>query len=106
MKTVLHKPRRAADTLNIVPIHSCILIATRNRKEELRVALASAFAQTAQSEVVVIDDGSSDGTPDMVRAEFRQAVLLRRDESRGLIVRRNEGARLTKGDVIFSIDDD
>jgi len=83
-----------------------VVITTRNRKEELHVALRSAFAQTVQPEVLVIDDGSTDGTADMMRAEFPEAVLHRCEESRGLIVRRNEGARLTKGEVIFSIDDD
>jgi glycosyltransferase involved in cell wall biosynthesis len=82
------------------------LITTRNRKEELRAALLSAFEQTGHPEVLVIDDGSTDGTADMVRAEFPEAVLHRCEESRGLIVRRNEGARLAKGEVIFSIDDD
>jgi len=32
--------------------------------------------------------------------------LIRHEESRGLIVRRNEGARVARGDVIFSMDDD
>jgi glycosyltransferase involved in cell wall biosynthesis len=83
-----------------------LIITTRNRREELRIALGSACEQTVPLEVIVMDDGSTDGTADMVRAEFPQAVLHRRDESRGLILRRNEGARLAKGEVIFSIDDD
>jgi GT2 family glycosyltransferase len=32
--------------------------------------------------------------------------LIRHEESRGLIVRRNEGAQLAKANIIFSIDDD
>jgi glycosyltransferase involved in cell wall biosynthesis len=32
--------------------------------------------------------------------------LIRHEESRGLIVRRNEGARVARGNVIFSLDDD
>lgn len=85
---------------------STILITTRNRKEELRSALRSAVTQTALPEVLVIDDGSTDGTAEMIRTEFPSVRLERREESRGLIVRRNEGARLARSPIIFSIDDD
>jgi glycosyltransferase involved in cell wall biosynthesis len=83
-----------------------VVITTRNRKEELHAALCSAFEQTTRPEVVVLDDGSTDGTAEMVRADFPNALVHHFNESKGLIVRRNEGARLATGEVIFSIDDD
>jgi glycosyltransferase involved in cell wall biosynthesis len=69
-------------------------------------AVASALAQTVPVEVIVIDDGSTDGTADLVQRTFPGVRLLRREESRGYIVRRNEGAELATGDVLFSLDDD
>ena len=39
-------------------------------------------------------------------AEFPAVKLHRFNESKGLIVRRNEGALLASGDIVFSIDDD
>lgn len=86
--------------------HTTIVITTKNRKEELRAALGSAFKQSAKPEVLVMDDGSTDGTAEMVRREFPEAILHHFNESKGLIVRRNEGARLATGEIIFSIDDD
>ena len=83
-----------------------IVIVTKNRKEELRSALSSAVTQSAQPEVLVLDDGSTDGTEKMVCSEFPQVVLHRFEESKGYIIRRNEGARLARGNIIFSIDDD
>ena len=83
-----------------------VVIATRNRRDELRTAIQSALAQTVPIEVLVIDDGSTDGTADMVRAEFYGVRVIRHEDSRGYIVRRNEGARLAAGPVVFSIDDD
>jgi glycosyltransferase involved in cell wall biosynthesis len=83
-----------------------IVIVTKNRKEELRRALRSAAAQSGQPEVLVMDDGSTDGTGEMVRFEFPQVALHHFEQSKGYIVRRNEGARLARGNIIFSIDDD
>jgi glycosyltransferase involved in cell wall biosynthesis len=83
-----------------------VVVTTKNRKDELRIALRSAVSQTAEPEILVLDDGSTDGTAEMVRAEFPNVKLHRFEKSKGLIVRRNEGARLATGDIIFSIDDD
>ncbi len=45
-----------------------ICIPTYNRKEYLRETLASVFAQTFRDyEVIVLDDGSTDGTADMIK---------------------------------------
>ena len=89
-----------------MPLTASIVITTKNRKEELRLALRSAVTQSGQPEIIVLDDGSTDGTAELVRVEFPQVTLHRFEESKGLVVRRNEGARLAAGDVIFSIDDD
>ena len=83
-----------------------IVIATKNRKEELRKAISSAIAQSAGPEVLVIDDGSTDGTADMVQTEFPMVRLERSAESVGYIVQRNRAAHLASGDVLFSLDDD
>lgn len=83
-----------------------VVISTRNRKGELRRALVSCFRQEPPIEVVVVDDGSTDGTSEMVRSEFPKAHLVRSGESFGYVVQRNRGAELAKGDVIFSLDDD
>lgn len=88
------------------PLTASVLIVTKNRKDELRVALDSVLRQTANPEVIVIDDGSTDGTSAMVAAEFPGVRLARDGQSVGYILRRNEGARLATGSVLFSLDDD
>jgi len=83
-----------------------IVIVTKNRLSDLRVALTSAMTQRGSVEIIVVDDGSSDGTAAMVRDEFPGATLMHHEQSRGYIVRRNEAATAARGDVVFSIDDD
>ena len=83
-----------------------VAITTRNRKDCLRTALQSAMAQTVQPEVLVIDDASTDGTAEMVRAEFPSVRLDQAPTALGYIVQRNRAARLASGEIIFSIDDD
>ncbi len=89
-----------------MPLEASILITTKNRREDLRRAVASCLLQEGAIEVLVIDDGSDDGTSDMVRAEFPSVRVVRHEQSMGYIHRRNEGAALALAPVLFSIDDD
>ena len=87
-------------------IKATVVITTKNRKEELRVAVRSALAQSARPQVLVIDDGSTDGTSELVKQEFPEVDLHRSEQSLGLIVQRTRAASLARGRIIFSIDDD
>lgn len=95
---------RSLETLGT--LKTTILITTKNRRDELRRALKSISEQTAPLEVIVIDDGSSDGTLDMVRKEFPAVRTIRSDVSLGLIMQRNLGIEAAAGDIVISIDDD
>jgi glycosyltransferase involved in cell wall biosynthesis len=83
-----------------------VFISTKNRKEDLRTAIASALSQTAKPEVLVLDDGSTDGTSDLVRSEFPQVNFHRFEKSEGYIIRRNQAAELAASPILISIDDD
>lgn len=83
-----------------------IVITTCNRREELRRAIASCLEQEGRIEVLVVDDGSSDGTAEMVRREFPQVRLERSEKTLGLIEQRHRAASLASAPIIVSIDDD
>jgi len=83
-----------------------VVITTRNRSTDLARALESTLNQDVSMEVLVIDDGSTDGTANMVRERFPSVRLERSDVSHGLIVQRNRAAHLATGEILVSIDDD
>ncbi|MDB4274703.1 glycosyltransferase family 2 protein [Akkermansiaceae bacterium] len=83
-----------------------IVITTKNRKGDLENALHSVLTQSVHPEVILIDDGSTDGTSEMVAKNFPSVRLVSHENSKGLVVRRNEGAKLATGEIIVSIDDD
>ncbi len=83
-----------------------VVIVTKDRAEEALRAAESAVGQKPPVEVLVIDDGSADGTADAVRAAFPEVRVERFEESVGYIVRRNAAAEMIETPVLVSIDDD
>jgi glycosyltransferase involved in cell wall biosynthesis len=88
-------------------VRAAVVITTKDRCDELRTALQSVLAQQPPiDEVLVIDDGSSDGTAAAVASEFPHVRLHRSEQSLGLVAQRNAAADLVQAEVIVSIDDD
>jgi len=62
----------------------CAVIVTYNRKELLRECLRAVLSQTRPPDhVLVVDNASTDGTPEMLREEFPQVQVLRLPQNRG-----------------------
>ncbi len=84
-----------------------VVVATHNRKEKLRVCLTAVTRQThPASQIIVVDDASSDGTGKMIAAEFPQVEYVRLETNRGPAAARNKGASLAKGTILAFTDDD
>lgn len=95
-----------ASHLSTAQFDATIVIVTKNRKQELRNAILSALQQEGHIEVLVIDDGSTDGTANMIREDFPSVRLERVERSQGYIVHRNRAADLASSSILVSIDDD
>lgn len=87
-------------------VNTTIVICSKDRKEELRRCLQNCLLQSYSPKILVVDDGSSDGTAAMVRHEFPMVQIHRMNENVGLINARNFAANLVKTKFICSIDDD
>ncbi len=83
-----------------------VVISTKNRCDELVETVRSALNQSVPVEVLVVDDGSTDGTSEIIRTQFPTVRLEQSPKSMGYIVQRNRAARLASSSIIFSLDDD
>ncbi len=85
-----------------------VVVPTRNRRDLLRHTLGCVLGQRAVDiEVLVADDGSTDGTPEVVRSLGDPRVrLLRSHSSAGPGVARNRGIAAAAAAWVAFIDDD
>ncbi len=85
-----------------------LVISVWNRKDDLRENLASIRRQTVPpDEIVVVDNHSHDGTPEMVVAEFPDVVLIRMPHSAyGACETFNIGFASARGEFVGILDDD
>jgi glycosyltransferase involved in cell wall biosynthesis len=84
-----------------------VVVPTRDRAGRLPIAVHSVLAQREPSfEVVVVDDGSTDGTEAVVRSFGDPRVRYVTDTGRGPSAARNTGARHARGAALVFLDDD
>jgi GT2 family glycosyltransferase len=91
-----------------VPPDVSVLIVTFNGRNYVRSCLASLFAHTRDTtfEVIVIDNASADGTPDMIEREFPAVEAIRRATNAGFAAGVNEGLRRAGGRACFIVNPD
>jgi len=83
-----------------------VVIPAYNSAGTIAVALADLMRQTWEPlEIVVVDDGSADGTAEVAARVCPEAVIVRQ-ENRGLVGARNTGWRAAGGEYIAFLDDD
>src|SRR5262245_349820 len=84
---------------------SCV-VRVFNDERYVREALESVLAQTCPpEEIVVVDDGSSAGTPEIL-ASYGDRLRVVSQPNAGAVTARNVGLRAARGDLIAYIDGD
>lgn len=84
----------------VVPTHNTrdLTLKCLNRLERAATAISH--------EVVVVDDGSGDGTADAVRAAYPRVHVLRHESSLGFSAAANAGLRQASGSVLLLLNSD
>jgi glycosyltransferase involved in cell wall biosynthesis len=84
-----------------------ILIPAYNAEEFIADAIRSAIAQTwRHKEIIVVDDGSTDGTAEVARGFASKNVVVVSKENQGAATARNRAFQLSQGEYIQWLDAD
>ena len=88
--------------------HVSVIISTFNGGTYIGETIQAILGQTTRPrEIIVVDDGSTDGTPERIAAEFGSAVDLRKIAHSGIpAVARNHGIAMAKGSYLAFCDHD
>lgn len=90
-----------------MPDRISIVIPTRDRASLLGQALRAARRQTwRDSEIIVVDEASTDDTTAMLEHDFPDVKVIHHAEARGPAAARNAGVAAARGDWVFFWDDD
>ncbi len=83
------------------------IIPTYNRREQVLSAIDCVLTQTIPvDEIIIVDDGSTDGTAEAIERHFGSKVRLFRQANAGVSAARNRGIRESRGEWIGFLDSD
>lgn len=86
------------------------VVLTRNRKDSLRTTLEAIQGQSrTPDEILVVDNASSDGTSEMLGAEFPSVSIARNETNVGAAGGRSRGMSIAfehDHDIVWFVDDD
>ena len=84
-----------------------VIIPTYNRCVYVQEAIDSILEQTyTDYEIIVIDDGSTDGTQEALRERYGDSIRYVWQENQGEAAARNHGIAISRGTYIALLDDD
>lgn len=83
-----------------------IIIVSYNTKKLLADCLKSVYIDMPEIEMVVVDNGSTDGSQAMIKSKFPQAKLIESRRNLGFGKANNLGAKESSGEIIFFLNSD
>ena len=85
-----------------------IVIVSYNVRSDLEECLQSIVGRTSplDTTIVVVDNASSDGTPDLVRSRYPQVSIIETGENLGFARANNVGIRATTSDLVLLLNPD
>ena len=84
-----------------------VIIPSWNRKDDLKLALSSLMKQDYDNfEIIVVDNGSQDGSVELVEKDFPNVRLIRNPSNLGTSIAKNLGVAVAKGSLVLFLDSD
>lgn len=94
--------------MNEKSLEASIIIVSYNTRELLKECLEKTLAESQEipCEIIVIDNASKDGSPDLVAQKFPTVQLIKSEVNLGFAAANNVGFRLAKGRYIVLLNSD
>jgi GT2 family glycosyltransferase len=84
-----------------------IVIVNWNGKKHLARCLPSLIAQTYQDfEIIIVDNGSEDGSPAFIQQQYPTACLIENEQNRGFAAPNNQGIAVARGRYVVTLNND
>lgn len=85
-----------------------VIIVSYNTKDLLKKTIESVVktAKNVEYEIIVVDNASGDGSPDMVLECFPEVVLIKSDKNEGFACANNKGIKIAKGSYVLLLNSD
>lgn len=93
-------PPESAATVDV-----SVIVVSYNTRTLLAECIASVPAEDGV-EIIVVDNGSSDGSASMIRRAFPQVRLIENDTNRGFVAATNQGIRASRGRYVLLLNSD
>ena len=84
-----------------------VIFATMNRKDDLIKCIKSIKNSTYKNvEIIIVDNGSTDGSQELVKKLFPEVILIESELNLGVPVAFNKCLEKASGEYILRLDDD
>lgn len=83
-----------------------VVIVNYNTRDFLRAAVQSVVEATVRSEVIVVDNGSQDGSVEMIEREFPDVCLVRNKTNERFAKPNNDAISIARGRYVFLLNSD
>lgn len=92
----------------LVKMNLSIIIISYNTKEITRNCLSSIYGSNLKLsfEIIVVDNASNDGSPEMVEQEFPEVILIKNTENKMFAKANNQGIKVARGIYILLLNSD
>ena len=84
-----------------------IVIPVYNSSKTIDKCLKAIFnSNYSNFEVIIVDDGSTDETVDIIKKDFEQTKIIKLNGNKGAAAARNKGVEKAQGNIIMFTDSD
>lgn len=107
LSTEKEQPRKTESEISFSPPLVSVIILNHNGKDHLEACFTSIINQNyPDTEIIMVDNGSSDGSVELVKEKFPQVKVVQLKSNQGFADGNNRGIRQAEGNYLFILNND